>query len=405
MDNIIQFFQNFGQYCLNTKDSFGFCILIPLITLSAIWFLSFLILKVFDREKFRTVFKIHSSLIISSLVIATVLIAFICYCWSKNAFAASRAELAFIISLTVAFIVPTISFVMLRNYWCKHKVNDIIGQPISAEQARSKIPDINKYFNKNKLYYLLPFLGFLFLLFSLNIGKNLISVVFDNSSSMDMYAATNALTKTFDKLNENNEIIFTNLNNKVTDFAGKKTFKDIISIKQSRNIKIGSNYAYNTPREASQNFQSTILEAEGSPICEIIWKMWLFTKETKANDNYKNKLLIIITDGDENWTDISSLQQNNKFFYEDTEFADFFTPEYTHIVDYSANGNGIVIKKFEENGAMIYPAVTSVDDYLSALDDALLSFQNNIFLIVWIITICVIFTVIGLCITPKKITI
>jgi len=405
MDSIIQFFQNFGQYCLNAKDSLGYCLLMPPATLAAIWLLTFVILKIINRENLKTVFQIHRSVIIGSLIVATILVAIICYYWSKNTFAENKAELAFIISLTTAFFVPIVSLLLLRNHWSKHKVNNIVNQPISAEQARNNIPVINKAFNKNKLFYLLPLIGFLFLLFSLNSGKNLISIVFDNSVSMDLNAATNALTKTFDKLNDNNEIIFTNLNNVVSDKEDTKIFKDILAIKQSKKIKIGANYAYNTPKEAGLNFQSTILEGEGSPICEAIWKMWLFTKETKANNEYKNKLLIVITDGDENYADINSLQQNTKFFYEDAEFAEYYAPENTYIVDYSQNSTGIVIKKFDENGAIIYPAVTSVDDYLSALDDALLSFQNNIYLIAWTIAICVIFTLIGLCITPKKITI
>jgi len=405
MDSIIHFFQFFWQYCLNAKDSLAYCVILPLATLAAIWLLQRILMLFTGKGRLKTVFLVHRAVIISSLIVASVLAAMICYGWSKNVFAVNKAELAFIISLFIAFSVSTASFVILRNYYEKDSVNEIIDQPISAVQARNNIPFINKAFNKIKLWYLLLPVGFLFLLFSLNTGKNLISIVFDNSPSMNLNAATNALTKTFDKLNENNEIIFTNLNNKITDSEGMKKFNDILSIKQSKNIKIGSNHAYNTPKEANQNFQSTILEAEGSPICEVIWKMWLFTKETKINNNYKNKLLIVITDGDENWTEMNSLQRSNKFFYEDTEFAEYYAPEDTHIVDYSADGNGVVIKKFEENGAMIYPAVTSVDDYLSALDDALLSFQNNIYLIVWTIAICVIFTLIGLSITPKKIAI
>jgi len=403
MDSLIHFFQSFGQYYLNAKDSWVYCILIPVATLLLIWLLT--ILKIFKRNELKTIFQIHRALIISSLIVAMVLVAIICYFWSKNIFAENKAELALLISLAVAFVVPIVSFVMLRNYWNKHNVNDIVSQPISAVQASNNIPIINKAFNRTKLFYLLPLIGFLFLLFSFNGGKNLISIVFDNSPSMDLNAATNALSQTFNRLNENNEIIFTNLNNKVSDAEGGKYFKDILAIKQSKKIKVGSNYAYNTPEEANQNFQSTILAAEGSPICEVIWKMWLFTKETKANNDYKNKLLIVITDGDENWIDINDLRQNNKFFYEDAEFAEYYTPENTHIVDYSKDGNGIVIKMFEENGAAIYPAVTNVDDYLSALDEALSSFQKNFYLIAWTIAICVIFTLIGLCITPKKITI
>ncbi|MDR2971948.1 MAG: VWA domain-containing protein [Bacteroidales bacterium] len=403
MNDIVQFFLKFGQYAKETDILWA--VLTPVITLAAIWLLTFVGLKIFDKTgRLRKVFMIHRTLIVVSLLIALILVSIICYCWSKNLFDASHLELAFIISLMIAFIVPIISFAVLRSYWEKTKVNEITSQPISAEQARNNIPFINKAFNKNKIYYLLPLIGFLFLLFSLNKGTNLISLVFDNSGSMDVTNSYNALDKTFSKLGDNNEIIITTLNGLPDTWVPNSGIpvKEIMNTKTSSKLKAGRNYAFNNPGEAKNALNSILTPDEpvnGSPICEAIWKMWLFTKESKGNTNYKNKLLILISDGDENYAKIDS------FFYDDTEFAEYYTPENTHIVDYSTDGDGIVIKKFEESGATIYPAVTSVDDYLSALDDALLSFQNNIYLIAWTIVICVLGTIIGLVITPKKITI
>lgn len=405
MDIIKDFFQNFWQY--SKEANILWSVLTPIITLAAIWLLAFIGLKLFaNTGRLRTVFMIHRALIVSSLLVAMVLVAIICYCWTKNITAESHLELAFIISLIFAFIVPIVSLILLRGYWEKTKVNEIIHQPVSSVQAQNNIPFINKAFNKTKIWYFLPFIGFLFLLFSMNSGKNIISIIYDNSISMNGSNAISALTQTFGKLDVNNEIIFTNLNNRGSDLSTCKTsINDILAIKQSNKIKVGSCIPYNTPEEAKLNFQSTLSVAEGSPICEVIWKMWLFTKENnKANNIYKNKLLIIITDGDDLLVK-EDLQQNNKFLFDDTEFAEFYTPEDMHIVDYSTDGNSLVIEKFRDYGATVYPAVTSVDDYLSALDDALLSFQKNIYLIVWTIVICILGTIIGLVITPKKIAI
>jgi hypothetical protein len=405
MDIIKDFFLNFWQY--SKEANIFWSVLTPIISLVAIWLLAFAGLKLIEKpERLRTVFMIHRVLIVSSLLVAMVLVAIICYCWTKNIIAELHLELAFIISLIFAFIVPIVSLILLRGYWEKTKVNEIIDQPVSSVQAQNNIPFINKAFNNTKFWYCLPFIGFLFLLFSMNSGKNIISIVYDNSISMDGSNAISALTQTFGKLDINNEIIFTNLNNRNADLSNcKRNIKDILAIKQSNKIKVGSCIPYNTPEEAKQNFQSTLSDAEGSPICEVTWKMWLFTKEnSKANNDYKNKLLIIITDGDDHLVK-EDLQQNSKFLFDDTEFAEFYTPEDTHIVDYSTDGNSVVIEKFRDYGATVYPAVTSVDDYLSALDDALLSFQKNIYLIVWTIVICVLGTIIGIVITPKKIAI
>lgn len=405
MDIIKDFFQNFWQY--SREANILWSVLTPIITLAALWLLAFIGLKLFANSgRLRTVFMIHKAMIVSSLLVAMVLVAIICFCWTKNITAESHLELAFIISLIFAFIVPIVSLILLRGYWEKTKVNEIINQPVSSVQAQNNIPFINKAFNKTKIWYFLPFIGFLFLLFSMNSGKNIISIVYDNSISMNGSNAISALTQTFGKLDINNEIIFTNLNNRSSDLSTCKTnIKDILAIKQSNKIKVGSCIPYNTPEEAKLNFQSTLSDAEGSPICEVTRKMWLFTKENNiANNDYKNKLLIIITDGDDLLVK-EDLQQNNKFLFDDTEFAEFYAPEDTHIVDYSTDGNSLVIEKFRDHGAIVYPAVTSVDDYLAALDDALLSFQKNIYLIVWTIVICVFGTIIGLLITPKKIAI
>lgn len=405
MDIIKDFFLNFWQY--SKEANIFWSVLTPIISLVAIWLLAFAGLKLIEKPKrLRTVFMIHRVLIVSSLLVAMVLVAIICYCWTKNIIAELHLELAFIISLIFAFIVPIVSLILLRGYWEKTRVNEITDQPVSSIQAQNNIPFINKAFNNTKIWYFLPFIGFLFLLFSFNSGKNIISIVYDNSISMDGSNAISALTQTFGKLDINNEIIFTNLNNRDAELSNcKRNIKDILAIKQSNKIKVGSCIPYNTPEEAKLSFQSTLSDAEGSPICEVTWKMWLFTKENnKINNDYKNKLLIIITDGDDLLVK-EDLQQNNIFLFDDTEFADFYTPENTHIVDYSTDGNSIVIEKFRNYGATVYPAVTSVDDYLSALDDALLSFQKNIYLIVWTIVICVLGTIIGIVITPKKIAI
>jgi hypothetical protein len=405
MENIVVFFLNFGQYCKDAAGTLGYCILVPLATLAAIWLLTFIGLKVVVKKgKLKSVYLIHKAIIVSSLIVAAVLVAIICYCWTKNVFAYTHAELAFIISLIFAFVVPIVSLFVLRGYYEKSRMNEITGQSISAKQASDNISVIRKAFNKNKIYYLLPLIGFLFLLFSLNAGKNLISIVFDNSGTMEGTDSYIALNQTFEKLSDNNEILITTLNGLPTDWQQGQsgTMQSVMTIKSSSKIKAGKNYSFNTPLEA-QNGLNTILNTGeavyGSPICEATWKMWLFTKETKSNVTYKNKLLILITDGEENL-----VKDLNKFFYDDTEFAEYYTPENTHVIDYSQTGNGILIKKFEDSGANIYPAVTSVDDYLNALDEALASFQNNFYLIVWIIVIYVIFSIIGLCITPKNIS-
>ena len=426
MESIVNFFISFGLYCKEAHYGKFIFWFIPIVTLFLIWLFALGKLKLFNKkEKLKSVFLIHKAFIISSLIVAMILVAIICYCRSKNIFAEEKLELAFLISLIIAFIVPIVSFLVLREYWEKNKVNEITNQSISAYQAHNQIPFLNKSFNKNKIYYLLPFIGFLFLLFSLNSGINLISIVFDNSGSMDFSNSYTALNKTFSKLDNNNQIIITTLNGLDEHWDGKKeTMNDIMDTKSSSKLKAGRNFSHPTPLDAKNNLMQVLQSNDivyGSPICEAIWKMWLFTKEEKANTNYQNKLLILITDGDDNCikdvNNISQIQPANgedgkttawgssKFFYDNDEFVEYFTPENTYIIDYSPGGSSVLINKFENEGATVYPAITSVDDYLDALSEVLHSFQNDKYLIAWTIAICLIFTIIGLLIFPKKIMI
>jgi len=152
--------------------------------------------------------------------------------------------------------------------------------------------------------------------------------------------------------------------------------------------------------EAKQGLSQASNPCFGSPICESIWKTYLFIKETKTNQLYKNKLLIVITDGKDN---IDESLKSSKFFFDDKGFIDLFPPENVFVIDYSIDTSSTFIQRCQNAGCDIYPASNNKQAYLDALDNALQSFKNNWYLIYWTILVYFLFTIVGLLIQPKKI--
>jgi len=397
------FVKSFGTYCKEAQfDSVSFWA-IPLCTLVFIWVVTTIGLKIFGkRKRLKTIFIVNRVWIISSLLTALILVALICYWWSVNYFAQHPYQLSLLIALTVSMLIPVFSILNLRSYYSSEGIKEITDQPKTARQLDDVIILTKKAFGANKIYFIIPLFGFLFLLFYLNKGINLISFVYDNSGSMTHTNAIDALSETFDKLEENNEITLTTLEGFTSpdDPNGKPSVTDMMLISKSSALKGGNVVAFNNPQEAKGGLSQALNPCFGSPISESIWKTWLFIKETKANQTYKNRLLVIITDGEDN-IDVSL--KSGKFFFDDESFVEYFPPENVFVIDYSEGASTNFIQRSTNAGCDIYPAENNKQDYLDALDNALQSFKNNWFLIYWAGLIFSIFTLIGLLIPPKKI--
>ena len=75
-------------------------------------------------------------------------------------------------------------------------------------------------------------------MFALNSGKNIISIVFDNSGSMESKNSIEALSETFDNLGKNNEILLTTLEGLGEGSSGgKNTINEIFAIKNYSHYK------------------------------------------------------------------------------------------------------------------------------------------------------------------------
>jgi hypothetical protein len=397
------FFQSFSIYCKQAQfDSFAFWAF-PIGTLLAIWGMTVLGPKIFtNRKKLKSVFIANRAWIVSSIIAATFLISLICYWWTDNYFAKNPVQLSLLISLSIAMLIPVLALIKLRNYYHQEGVKEIIDQPKTLNQLDAAIAYLKTAFRRSKLIILIPAIGFFFLLLYLYKGTNLISVVFDNSGSMVQTNAIDALSETFDNLQDNNEIILTTLDGLASsdDPAGKSNFKDLTLINKTSGLKAGKVSSFTNPQDAKMGLSQASETCYGSPICEAIWKTHLFIKESKANQSFKKKLLIIITDGIDN---MDASIASGKFFFDDEGFAENFPPEDVFIIDFSGGVTSSFMQRSEIAGCDIYPADNNKEAYLNALDNALQSFKNNWFLIYWTALIFGLFTIICLLLQPKKI--
>lgn len=399
-----EFLKSFSTYYKEAEYGSIMFWAFPICTLLLVWLLTTIGVKIFSkRKKLKTVFVINRAWIISSLIAAATIISIICYMWSKNLFALNHYELSLLISLTTAMLIPVISLFNLRSYYTPEGIKEITDQPKTANQLNAVIVLTKKAFTANKIYLLIPLLGFLFLLFYFYKGTNLISLVFDNSGSMTQTDALTAIGETFDNLDENNQVVLTTLNgpNYIPKTNAKTSITELMQVKKSGNLFAGNVTAFQNPSEA----KSALSQITGfdccSPICESIWKSFLFIKETKATETYSHRLLVVVTDGADNY--ISESLKTGKFFFDDEGFAEYFSPENVFIIDYSGGVSNIFMQKCTDAGCDVYAAENNKQGYLDALDNALQSFKNNWYLIYWTVIIFLAFTIIALLIQPKKI--
>lgn len=393
----------FGEYIKKAEFSSLIFWIYPICTFLAIWVLTTIGLKIIPKGKSKhtTVFRIHKFWIVVSLFVATIIIALLCFWWATNYFAYNPVQLSLLISLFIALLVPIIVFWMLRGYFTNDDIKEISQQPKTPIQQEEIITTSKKSYQKIKLYYFALLLGFLLLLFALNSGKNLISIVFDNSGSMESKNSIEALSETFDNLGKNNEIVLTTLEGLgANSLGGKNTINEILAVKNYSQLQAGNVVYFTDPISAKSGLNQITNQVWGSPICESIWKSYLYVKSNLSNNSYKNKVLIIITDGDDN---VGNSIQSSKFFFDDEEFANYYTSDKTFIIDYSDGVTNPLLQKFQEVGCETFNVTNTKQDYIDALDATLNAFKNNWYLIVWVVIITSILSIIALLIEPKKI--
>lgn len=152
-----------------------------------------------------------------------------------------------------------------------------------------------------------------------NTSKHLISIVLDNSGSMDenLKQCTRALEIALLPTQKHADYVFTTIDytkdntilDKSVDDAKKdnKTlsqfvsqyFDDFVNQKTSRRLATNT-VVYNDALSLFNSFSQMGIAKEGSPVYEGIWQNYLMSRELSRGSTYVSKKMIVITDGADN---------------------------------------------------------------------------------------------------------
>ncbi|MGB8193115.1 MAG: vWA domain-containing protein [Chitinophagaceae bacterium] len=406
-----EFFQELGNsfkyYLTSAKSAPGLYWLWLPAAIFAIWILALLLRFVLIKSKypFKTIFTIHKRIAIASAVAAAACILLMIYYWSTLYYETYSVQLIHLLSLFLILIVPVVSALLLRAYYKKERLREITAQPNTFLQQEKIIDRSRKGFTQIKLWSLFALTGFAGILFwGFKQEKNLVSIVLDNSYSMHEPLANGkiALTNTFRNLNPNTHIVITSFSAQAT--KAHSSYNDITG---SKRFGITSTNSFHENPESAAELIRTLdtVTNIGSPITQIIWENYQYVKQSFNPKDYKNVVLIIVTDGVDHIN--ASLAGTGTFLCNEKEFNELYPSEHVLIIDVLdqfENGNIFIglsgqtetIHFFEKGNKCGYEILPGkdLDDYSRAVDQALKEFKRDWSLIFWMIILC------ALCMLP-----
>jgi cytochrome b561 len=412
------FFKGWGdssrEYWAEMKTAPGvYWLYLPMV-IFAIWALAILLRIAIKKSKypFKTVYTIHRRIAISSALLATVFVLLMIYWWSSQYYDTHPVRLVHLFSFFLLLLVPVISLLVLRGYYRKEQLRDIAELAKTSDQQKKIGDATRKGFNKVKLWGLFVVIGFLGLtLWGFKAEKNLVSILLDNSPSMEEAIRNGkiALGNTFKKLNPGTNVVLTTFTmQKATSLP---TYDDILAFSKF-NVVTVSNF-FESPAAALDALNAVDIEGNvGSPISQGIWENYQFVQHSCPVKDYKNVVLLIITDGIDNIS--QSLNQSNSFFCQQPPFNELYPAENIRVIDVKdnfENGNSNsntqsgalgTIRFFEKASKCGYDIQSGkeLEDYGQAVEDALKDFKKDWWLIIWVGAIYLVYLLSLIIITP-----
>ena len=403
-DFLQQFFNAIKKYSANLFQE-PVEILYLLISIAVLYLVYVLVLKLFLKKE-KPNWRILYLLVIVPifLLFSFLIVAIYLWCFTKF-FSENPFQLTFLIIELVFLITSFSAFFILSKKFKFKELYKITGIPISTFEVNLFYSKFKKYFKILKLWFLLPIFSFIILFFCKD-PNTLLSIVFDNSTSMgdEFHDQTRAISNTLNYINSNTDIVISYF--PICDDCSelqdnlKNNIDDIISETDYDNL-LGESEIFFDKNSAIRFIRSDELELSniGSPLAETIWGNFLYTvSETKAK-TYKNKHLIVISDGDgfilgkESLINFNIFEQNT----EEAQLDDYFNK--ITLISLSQNGNNNFFNNALEHE--FYDG-SNLTNYKKALNEITKNYKKDWHFIFWLAFLYLIFVIPALLINPKK---
>jgi|GEM_PF-1865581 len=383
----------------------------------AVWALAILLRLVIRKSKypFKTIYTVHRRIAIASAILGAGFLFWMISCWGTKYYDTHPVRFIHLLTFLELLVLPVISLLMLRSYYRREKLREIAEHPRTKYQQEKIQDQTRKGFTRLKLWGLFVVAGYLgLLIWGFKQDKNLISVVVDNSYSMDEAIKNGkiALGNTFKGLGENTDIVLTSFTMKTAKTLD--SYEQIVASKKFNVVSV-SNF-FETPDAALAPLNNIAIETQvGSPIVQMIWENYQFVKRTCPVDEYKKRLLLIVTDGGDNYIN-ASLAKSNNWLCSNSDFDNVFAAENVRIIDvggayekgnmatFVENGPPEVIQLFDKANKCGYDIRngTELEDYSQAVNDALREFKKDWWFIASTGLIYVLYLLSLLFISPRR---
>lgn len=374
----------------------------------AVGILVIVILKYQEGHKdLGRLFQIYRIGIISAYCVAVVFIAYCINLWNQGLYKTSVAELWDLLALVAILVIPIYCFSALRNNYTRETINNVIGHPLTPTLQANALKLARRQFARLKWYVLIPALGFLMLLL-VQEPYNLISIVLDNSASMEtpLENGKQALSETFSDLNEKTHIIITTFEDSENMTAYKTTLASMRGMSKSERLKGLSHFE--SSNEAAIDYMSSIQtlkqQTSNSPVCEAILQNHLFAQEqiVESDVTYEGIVGVIVTDGGENYitdgeNEIKQLFCNSGFF--EATFQELF---FIDINKYEGDdSSGKLFQAIMDCDYDILPG-GELNSYVDSLGEIFQDIKKDWYFIYWLAIIYILLGVVAILIQPKK---
>lgn len=400
LNSIIEYFNNVSK-----ASSYEWIALLLIII--GIYVILLIIIKL-SKKRYVILrqFMLIKSIVISSLIASLILITIILYFWTlTDYYPDHKSQFIHLLCLLISFIISLIALINLRKQFTRENLKQIISQTYTKKEQEDYSNTAKIAFKKLKIFILLPIIGFIILLFSDTTDK-LVSFILDNSSSMEeeIVRGRNALSQTIHELDDNTDIVIGWLTEDKSGNACKTSISSITNVSDYSKLN-GSFRIFFEKRSAIDflNDQNNIQLIGLTPLYEAIWSNFLYIREMESDQYYKNKHLIIVTDGMDAFIQDDQEFANFKFCEQSLHNDLYFDDVFDDVTLINLGGDeGLPFFANSEQCNYYIDDGTTLDSYIDSLDRSLEKYKKDWNFVMWIIVIYIIFSLILLSIYPKR---